>query len=122
MSVSALQSFTFVSQLWAAAAASALQSFVSHLWTSQALVSILKTQTVWGLRWCNLIDNHWAGVEVIRLAEIIQVLFVQVPSELQVRLHQILARIFDINPAQLSITGLQRFGPSRSSTFVVGLF
>ena len=53
-SVSALQSFTFVSQLWAAAAASALQSFVSHLWTSQALVSILKTQTVWGLRWCNL--------------------------------------------------------------------
>ena len=41
------------SQLWAAAAASALQSFVSHLWASQALVSILKTQTVWGLRWCN---------------------------------------------------------------------
>lgn len=41
-----------------------------------------------------LIENHWAGVEVMRLAEVIQVLLVQVPSELQVCLHQILAKIF----------------------------
>ena len=45
LSASALQSYmclpalTFVSQLWAAVAASALQSFVSQLWTSQALVA-----------------------------------------------------------------------------------
>ena len=48
VSVSALQSFTFVSQLWAAVAASALQSFVSQLWTSQALVSILKSTNCLG--------------------------------------------------------------------------
>ena len=30
---------TFVSQLWTAAAASALQSFASQLWTSQTLVA-----------------------------------------------------------------------------------
>ena len=51
-----------------------------------------------------LIDNHWAGIEVIRLAEVVQVLFVQVPAELQVRLHQILSRIFDVSPAMITVT------------------
>ena len=49
MSVSALQSFTFISQLW----------------TSQALVSILNTQTVWGLRWCNLSPTSFICLPVL---------------------------------------------------------
>ena len=51
-----------------------------------------------------LIDNHWSGIEVMRLAEVAQALFVQVPHELQTRLHQIIARIFDLSPAMLSVT------------------
>ncbi|CAK8987812.1 unnamed protein product, partial [Durusdinium trenchii] len=51
-----------------------------------------------------LIDNHWAGIEVVRLAEVVQILFVQVPAELQVRLHQIIARIFDLSPSMISVT------------------
>ena len=54
----AILKFTCVSQLSTAISAFALHSFVSQLWTSQTLVaecSDLKTQTVWGLRRCNLV-------------------------------------------------------------------
>ena len=47
-----------VSQLWAAASASALQSFVSQLWTSQTLVAecsdIEKHKLFWGRRRCHV--------------------------------------------------------------------
>ena len=58
-----LQSFTFVSSVSTICLPAldccgrlCLAILVSQLWTSQALVaecSDLKTQTVWGLRWCN---------------------------------------------------------------------
>ena len=40
----------------------------------------------------------------MRLADVAQILFVQVPHELQTRLRQIIARVFDVSPAMLSVT------------------
>ena len=51
-----------------------------------------------------LVDNHWSGVEVMRLADVIQIVFVQVPVELQSRLQTILAGIFDVVPSKLNVT------------------